>query len=110
MKRWIHSSTDIKAAFDLDRTKAKEAELRDLFRGNNDLTLKGVKAQSNGLITEYIISRKLNGKGIEMYTRKVSAEDPHRSFGGGTTLVTGFWDVAQYMLGMEDRGVIFEEV
>ena len=104
MKRYIHAS------FDISRIESRAEELKDFFKKNdNDAKLVAEMVDPvRELITEYVISRQLSGRGIELYVH-ITKLDRTRSFGGGDTLARGYFDVAQYMLNLEDDGMEFVE-
>lgn len=101
MKRWIHASAD------LAKIQAKADELEAFFRENgNDATL--VAKINRGSLTDiYTVSRRLSGRGITIYMRTVDSRYSNRSFGGGTTLATGWWYVAQWVMNIEENGANF---
>lgn len=101
MKRWIHASVD------LDKIQAKADELKAFFKEHgNDATLVA-KIDRGGLTDIYTVSRRLSGRGITIYVRTVDSKNSNRSFGGGTTLATGWWYVAQWVIGLEEKGINF---
>ena len=101
MKRWIHASSH------LDDIQAKADELKAFFRENgNDATL--VAKINRGSLTDvYTVSRRLSGRGITIHKRTVDSKNSNRSFGGGTTLATGWWYVAQWVMSIEENGTNF---
>lgn len=95
MKRYVRSSIDI------DATQEYANYLKRVFKEDPECSFRRTEPSSAGFIKEYVVSRKLTGKNIEMYVRKYDPETG-ASFGGGVTLVSGYWDVAQYMMAMGD--------
>lgn len=97
MKKYIRT-----ASFDLDKTEAMAQLLKDKFKDKSlESLVRTTDPDLNGLITEYVISRRPSGRGIELYRRTF---DPttSRSFGGGNTLTTGYWYVAQHVDNIDD--------
>ena len=105
MKRWIHASRDIDSK--LSVIEQKKQELKQLFKNNANISLVGER-EKNGFIDRYVVSRRLSGRGIELYKQTVDADDSSRSFGGGITLAKGLFYVAQYVLGLEESGIVFD--
>lgn len=105
MKRWIHASRDIDSK--LSAIEQKEQDLKQLFKNNANISLVG-EIKRNGFIDKYVVSRRLSGRGIELYKQTIDEDDPGRSFGGGITLAKGPFYVAQYVLGLEESGVVFD--
>jgi hypothetical protein len=87
--------------------REKEQDLKQFFKNNKDSILVG-EIKRNGFIDKYVVSRRLSGRGIELYKQTVDADDPSRSFGGGVTLAKGSFYVAQYVLGLEESGIVFD--
>lgn len=95
MKRYIKSSADIAMI---------EQQLKELFTPQNIVSLVHDGTSSTeasiGLVSDYVVSRRLSGRGIELYKRTYDPETS-KSFGGGSTLARGYNSVAQHVASID---------
>lgn len=84
----------------LEDVKLIDQELRELFKDRSLESITYEKTAGSGLISQYVVSRKLSGRGIEIY-KKIVDDSRTGSFGGGVTLCSGYWDVAQRVRSIE---------
>ena len=94
MKRYIVSNI---SADRLDIIQQMADKLTQLFK---DRSLQSLVYYSNDFEhREYWISRKLSGRGLQMYC-KITDGASH-SYGGGVSVAERPWDIAQMVLNIE---------
>lgn len=85
----------------IDGIKENETKLKQLFKDNPEGNFTYTVDGESGISTEYLLSRGLNGKGIELSSRMIDKNNPNKSFGGGVTSTKGSWDTAQRIQSIE---------
>lgn len=94
MKRYIRSNI---SADQLDIIQQMADKLTQLFKNRSLQSL--VYYADGSEHREYWISRKLSGRGLQMYC-KITDGASH-SYGGGVSIAEGPWDIAQRVLSLE---------
>ena len=94
MKRYIVSNI---SADRLDTIQQMADKLAQLFKDKSLQAL--VYYADDSEHRDYWISRKLSGRGLQMYC-KITDGASH-SYGGGVSIAEGPWDIAQNVLNIE---------
>lgn len=94
MKRYIRSNFDVRYIEEISDN------LKDLFKNKSLISIQYSEPYSDDMIKKYIVSRRLSGKGIELYSQIVSKTED-AAINGGHTLATGPWYVAQLINSIE---------
>ena len=94
MKRYIRSN------FDAEHIEEISDNLRDLFKNKSLISIQYSEPYSSDMVKKYIVSRKLSGRGLELYSQIVSKTED-AAINGGHILATGPWYVAQLIISIE---------